>query len=102
MPDALPAIFCSTLLNCRPQLERSASTTRTCFECRIAHGRERRQFAVTIASERQKLGISNLDDGFEAASSLDRLSSLDPKASVEHFRPSDRSTSESCRSPNML
>jgi hypothetical protein len=33
---------------------------------------------VTIASERQKLGIINLDEGFQAASSLDRLSSLDP------------------------
>jgi hypothetical protein len=38
----------------------------------------RRQFAGTIASERQMTGIINLNDGFKAASSLDRLSSLDP------------------------
>lgn len=78
MPDALPAIFCSTRLNYRPQLDRSTATACTCFECRIADGRGRRQFARTIASERQLTGIFKLDDGFEAASSLDRLSSLDP------------------------
>lgn len=36
-----------------------------------------RQFAETI-SERQLIGIFNFDDGFKAASSWDRLSSLDP------------------------
>ncbi|HYN60320.1 MAG TPA: hypothetical protein VET87_12300 [Rubrivivax sp.] len=32
-----------------------------------------------IASECQMIGISSLDDGIKAATSLDRLSSLDPK-----------------------
>jgi hypothetical protein len=82
MQDALPAISCSTRLNCKPQLDRSAATARTRFECRIAEGRGRRQFAGTIASKRQLTGIFELDDGFKAASSLDRLSSLDPQLSV--------------------
>ena len=79
MPGALPAIFCSTRLNCRPQLDRYTATARTRFECRIAEGRGRRQFAGSIASERQMTGIFNLDDGFKATSSLDRPSSLDPE-----------------------
>lgn len=70
----------------------SIATARTLFQCRIAHGRVRRQFARTIASERQLTGIFNLDDGFEAASSLDRLSSLDPLLPVADFAASDRST----------
>ena len=47
MPDALLAIFCSTRLNCRPQLDRSTALARTRFECRIADGRGRRQLAVS-------------------------------------------------------
>lgn len=81
MQDALPAIFCSTRPSCRLRLDRSIAAARTRFECRIADGRARRQFDRTIASERQLTGIFNLDDGFEAASSLDRLSSLDPELS---------------------
>ena len=39
--------------------------------------------AGTVAScERQQTGIINLDDGFQAASSLDRLSSLDPEETL--------------------
>jgi hypothetical protein len=34
--------------------------------------------AGIVASERQLTGIINLDDGFQAGSSPDRLSSLDP------------------------
>jgi hypothetical protein len=34
--------------------------------------------ARTVASERQLIGIVNVDDGFQAVSSQDRLSSLDP------------------------
>jgi len=91
MQDALPAIFCSTRPNCRLRLDRSIATARTRFDCRIADGRARRQFARTIASERQLAGIFSLDDGSEAASSLDRLSSLDPLLSVVVAKFSPRS-----------
>ena len=37
----------------------------------------------TVANERQLTGIVNLDDGFQAASSPDRLSTLDPLPTVD-------------------
>ena len=47
-------------------------------EERKADRDERPDVAGSVASERQLTGIINLDDGFQAASSPDRLSSLDP------------------------
>jgi hypothetical protein len=38
--------------------------------------------AGTVASERQLIGIINLDDSLKAASSVDRPSSLDPLLSL--------------------
>jgi hypothetical protein len=102
MQDALPAIFCSTRPSCRLRLDRSIATARTRFGCRIADGRARCQFARTIASERQLTGIFSLEDGSEAASSLDRMSSLDPNQSAIPLESPSRSSPSSdqlaCRS----
>jgi len=48
------------------------------MRCQKAAGRGRQQVAASVASERQLTGIINLADGFQAANSRDRLSSLDP------------------------
>jgi hypothetical protein len=46
MPAALPAISCSTRLNCSPQLDRPPALTRIRSERRIADGRGRRQWPL--------------------------------------------------------
>ena len=43
MRDAAPAIFCSTRLNCEPQLDQHTALARSLFECHIAERRGRRQ-----------------------------------------------------------
>lgn len=58
---------------------------------RLFGGRDWLPLAGTGASERQPTGIVNLDDGFQAASSPDWLSSLDPHTTLTNLDPRPKS-----------